>query len=429
MIDSVYKNFVYPLIFCFKGLNVKSKIAQISKLDKQHFKEVKNLQVVKLTGLLDIALSRSPFYRKVMAMKQGDIPGGLDAIGQFPVLTKEVIREVSADMLTNCSVAVARTTAGTTGVPVTVYVDKEALSWQLATRYYFFGIHGINIGDREARFWGRPQAGIKFKIRDFFLNRKRFNFCGDKDQLLIQVKSLVSYQPDYFYGYSSLILNAAIACAEHSVKPSGLKAIICTAELLTPQQRAYIKSVFACPVITEYGCTESDILAFECEFGRLHVMSHNVLIDESSGSGNFVYTDLNNTAMPIIRYDLGDDVQIDLDCRCECQRNLPVISQLKGRTIDQIITLPDGSTIHAVQFAYLIEDITNSGYDLLQFRIVYQRGKLKFIIHMNGDCVSFEKLLSDGIEKIINGRVPYSIKFEVVETEADQKFSYFEIKP
>jgi len=424
----IYRNILFPIIFYVKQLDIFSKMNALKQMDDCLFNDISNIQQFKFTKLLEIALNDSNYY-KIIVGKLAGFKYNIGCLSSFPILTKEIVRVNIKNIKTDCKEYDIRMTAGTTGTPVTVHVDKNALSWQLATRYFLFGWHGIRIGDREARFWGRPLQGYEYFLKDILLNRKRFCFCASsKEELIAEYKLLFKYKPDYFYGYSSLILNAAIVCEENNLEPPKLKAIICTAELLGTQQKKFIKRVFGCPVIVEYGCTESDIIAFECEHEKLHVMSHNILIESGSKTGGLVYTDLNNTAMPLIRYELGDNVDIDNSSKCLCKRNLPVISHLEGRTIGQLLILPDGTTLHVVKFAYLIEDIAKNGFEIVQFKIVYENNKLIFYINIIGDIKLFEKEMCLGINKIIKDIIPYSIKYGFIKSRPNKKYSYFEIR-
>jgi phenylacetate-CoA ligase len=353
----------------------------------------------------------------------------IDNLDKFPVLTKNVLRDLHAKIITSDSrISIIRSTAGTTGTPLSVAVDKEAHAWQLATRYFLFGWYGIRIGDREARFWGRPLSGISCNIKDALLNRKRFSFCGETSaEQLIEYESLISYNPDYLYGYSSLIVNAAIFIENNGLKAPKLKAVICTAEVLGKLQRRLIQRVFKCPVVVEYGCTESDILAFECEFGSMHIMSHNIHVHAPVDRGGLIYTDLNNLAMPLIKYNIGDLVAIDYTAACDCKRNLPIICHLEGREIGQILTFADGSTVHAVSFAYLIEDIAEVGFvDILQFKIIFKNNHLYFLFDANGDIEKFENEMRCGVDKIVKSKVNYSFVYGSINSGKYSKYSYFE---
>ena len=83
--------------------------------------------------------------------------------------------------------------------------------------------------------------------------------------------------PKLFLWIFILIMNAAAIWDRLNLLVPRLKAIICTAEILFPFQKDYIHKVFKCPVVMEYGCSEVDIIAFQCMYEKYHICSENVL--------------------------------------------------------------------------------------------------------------------------------------------------------
>jgi phenylacetate-CoA ligase len=64
--------------------------------------------------------------------------------------------------------------------------------------------------------------------------------------------------------------------------------------------------------------------------------------------GRLVCTGLLNTAMPLIRYEVGDRAAIaGPDHQCECGRRLPLLSNMEGRTRDLLIDR-DGRWIYSL---------------------------------------------------------------------------------
>ncbi len=412
----IYRFIVYPFIFLFNGVDVYGKLRRIRKFEKNNFEDIDKIQEQKLAGLFADKYGGSSLPQSVQ-------------LDKLPITTKNDLRlRGCGNSSENLGKHIVRMTAGTTGVPLTVLVNRDAWAWQLATRYFLFGWHGVKIGDREARFWGRPLNGYRNKFKNLLLNRKVFTFCAENnEQLLNEYSQLLSYRPDYIYGYSSLILQAAILCNTYKLEKPKIKAIFCTAELINSNQKSFIESVFNCKVFTEYGCTESDILAFECEYGNLHVIAYNIILEVDDNLG-VIYTDLNNNIAHIIRYNIGDSALIDDKIICDCGRKLPVITALNGRNIDQVFSLDDGSTIHAVSFAYLLEDLVGNGYQILQFKIVYENKKLIFFINLCGDADDFNLELCHGLDEILKGRVSYSVVYGAIQNVKNTKYSYFECK-
>lgn len=88
-------------------------------------------------------------------------------------MTKKRLRELSLAH-ESTSHAFARHTAGTSGEPTSINLSREELARMLSVRSYCYRHHGLRLGQREARLWGRSADTSGAKLRDFILNRKVF---------------------------------------------------------------------------------------------------------------------------------------------------------------------------------------------------------------------------------------------------------------
>lgn len=411
-----------------KRLNIKNKLSILAEYETLKYNNMDDIIYDKLLNLLHKACNYSKYYNNIFNDNNISIDciNNIEDIKLCPVLNKYCLNALNTeDMITGMRNGIKRMTAGTSGKPVTVFVSSEALSWQLSTRYHFYNWYGIKIGDREARFWGRPVEGHLYKINDYLLNRKRFTFTNNnKDLIFKEYNYLFSYKPDYLYGYSSLILNAAEFIYNNKLKPLKLKAIICTAESITKFQKQYIEKIFSCPVVEEYGCSETDIIAFECPNRNLHIASFRTIF-ELTENNEVIITDLDNLLMPLIRYELGDSVIISND-KCSCGRNLPVISKLLGRTINQLVKLEDGGSFHAVVFAYMLEDLVKKGFMLKQFKIIQCGRTITFVLDIDDDRDKFNRELRYIFNKLFGDKLNINVEFKPIEIVLGEKYSYFE---
>ncbi|MEO7195726.1 MAG: AMP-binding protein [Pseudonocardiaceae bacterium] len=95
------------------------------------------------------------------------------------------------------------------------------------------------------------------------------------------------------------------------------------------------------PVINDYGSTETGGLAGECPAGRMHLWADRLVFEvhdprtgrlTQDGCGQLVVTTLYREAMPLIRYNLEDAVEVDYGgCGCDCGWALPTVRVL-GRS-------------------------------------------------------------------------------------------------
>lgn len=271
-----------------------------------------------------------------------------------------------------------RKTAGTSGRPITVLASRRAQAASLAARYRCYDWYGVRPGDREARFWGRPlqPASISRALRNLVLNRTVFDSRHVQPDVAAETRRrIVAGGFDYAYGYSSLIMKLARSMESDGMQPiPGMKLVVTTAESSTEPERAWLASTFGGRVADEYGCSEIDIIAFTCPAGRRHIMAENVLVEAlpiegQPGLSQIVITDLNNEAMPIIRYCVEDLIRLSADV-CPCGRTLPILESVQGRSRRQFIRTPEGRSVHVVPFAYFMEERQGAGVPIRQFKVV-----------------------------------------------------------
>lgn len=293
----------------------------------------------------------------------GHVVSSIEEVSKQKPLTKGTFRE-AANSGQNKSAGFSRHTAGTTGEPTSIVLSREELARMLAVRAYCYRKHGLRLGQREARIWGRAANTLGAKVRDLLLNRQVFYPAeGDVEAT---VARLVSWRPEYVYGYTSLILEAAQVIKNKGFKPTGIKAVVCTAEAILPAQKRYISEAFRAPVIEEYGSTEFDIIAFECSGGHMHLVNPWLWVESDNNS--VLITDVFRRSQGLVRYQLGDDLKL-LSCDCEELGDSKIIDELRGRSAHQFAFLGPDMKFHAVVFGRLIDRYMDEFDDCFNFYI------------------------------------------------------------
>lgn len=110
-----------------------------------------------------------------------------------------------------------------------------------------------------------------------------------------------------------------------------LRALFVGGEPLSQPRRERISKLWGVPVVEEYGSTETGSLAGECPYGNLHLWADRALFEvydpdtgtiSEEGSGQLVVTPLFRQAMPLLRYNLEDNVEVSY-ASCQCGWHLP----------------------------------------------------------------------------------------------------------
>lgn len=347
--------------------------------------ELRLLQLSKLRLLLGYAKENVPFYKKTLMSRNGFLLEDLEELHDLPFLTKaDLKREQAALRSRECFVFLTpKTTGGSTGMPVTITKTRSAMAWELAATWRGYSWAGIEIGDRQARFWGVPfHEKDKWRARliDQIANRKRCSaFAFTESDLRSYTQAMEGFRPRYFYGYVSMLEEYAKFIRSKGITlPFKLQCIITTSEVLAATQRRLIEDTFLTRVFNEYGSGELGSIAHECEKGSLHISAENMIVEVLNGNrpsqpgevGELVITELNNYATPLIRYRTGDFASVSNN-PCTCGRTLPVLNNLYGRSYDTIRNR-EGKLFHGEFMMYIFEDAQRRHLGIQAFQVIQE---------------------------------------------------------
>ena len=302
---------------------------------------------------------------------------------QLPLITKADLIASNAALRSDShrGPVTVKTTGGSTGQAVTVRKSRRATALEAAANWRGFRWEGIDIGHRQGRFWGMPVTTFgrfRAKTIDWVANRRRFSaFKFSPEDIARYLIEISKFRPQYLYGYASMLRSLAAHVIQSGESfPADLRAVVSTSEPLTPPDRRLFQQAFAAPVFNEYGCGELGTIAHECERGQLHVHAENLLVEildsstgaATSGPGEVVVTELNNLAMPLVRYQLGDFAEMSHQ-PCPCGRTLPTLHNVFGRSYDMIRNR-QGEHFHGEFFMYIFEDARRQNMGVNAFQVV-----------------------------------------------------------
>jgi phenylacetate-CoA ligase len=394
----------------------------------------------KINDLIHYAYEHVRYYREKFD-ERGIHPSqinGYKDLPYLPILSKPDILSNEEKLVTNPSnqKLYTRKTSGSTGMTLHFQKEAGALAMNDAIMWRCYQWYGIDVGDRQARFWGVPvtrAARLREYMKDSVLNRIRISaFDISTTACIQQMERIERFRPAYFYGYTS-----AIYAFCHFIKEQGrdlrklkLKAVICTAEKMYDHHRVLLEEMFDCPVVDEYGSSENGIIAFQCRHGSMHMMADHLCIEflDEKGErlkpgepGRIVITDLVSYHMPLIRYDIGD-IGRYTDKTCTCGVNLPLMEIVEGRKED-FIRLKDGRMVHAAYLCYTLKD--DSVYEFKMYQMALDRLLVQIVKSPRFGPHS-EELLEKKLRSALNAGV--SISFDYVDKiprDESGKLRYF----
>jgi phenylacetate-CoA ligase len=431
--------FYYPIQF-LRGQKVKACLHQVISHQNAPLKELEELRDRKIIDLVNHAYEHIPYYREKFDEKDihPSLINGYKDLAYLPILSKSeiLLNENRLVVISNNKRLYTRKTSGSTGMTLHFKKDANALGMNDAIMWRCYHWYGINVGERQVRFWGVPVTKAeRFReyIKDTVLNRIRISaFDISASASIRQLERIERFKPAYFYGYTSAIYGFCLFLKEQGrdFRKLNLMAVICTAEKMYDHHRVLLEEMFDCPVVDEYGSSENGIIAFQCRHGNMHMMADHLCIeflDEDGKSvkpgelGRIVITDLASYHMPLIRYDIGD-IGRYTERICTCGVNLPLMEIVEGRKED-FIRLKGGKMVHAAYLCYTLKD--DSVYEFKMYQKDIDR-LLVLIVKSPQFGPHSEAMLKKKLRSALSAEV--SISFNYVDTiprDKSGKLRYF----
>lgn len=317
--------------------------------------ELQILQKERYKSFVSQAIEHSVYFKDKFINQKN--PTDLSAIFQLPILSKEDIRSNLNDVYTiDRKGAVISKTGGTTGKSLEVYFTKEDFQERFAMLDNFRANFGYKLGKKTAWFSGKNILTNKdvlknrFWKEDYIYKVKYYStFHIKKDYLGYYIKDLIDFAPEFLVGFPSNILEIAkYGITENLSFPKGIvKAIFPTAESITEVNKNIIESFFHCGVYDQYASSEGAPFIIECSNRNLHLELQSGVFEvlnkdnEPAQSGKLVVTSFTTHGTPLIRYDIGDSIELSAEI-CNCGNNNPLVKQILGRIDDYVYSIEKG---------------------------------------------------------------------------------------
>jgi len=212
------------------------------------------------------------------------------------------------------------------------------------------------------------------------------------------------------------------------------RLVFTDSEILTINMRKNIEEAFSAKVTDIYGTYETDNIAYECHYHNgYHIAMDCVIMEficegrkaDPFEEGEIVVTVLNNFAMPFIRYNLHDIGAYNPGI-CPCGRKFPLLTNIRGRSDDYMITA-DGKKLSFATLGAYWHSLTKFVYE---FQLIQEDINVftVFIVpnnSFNDDC---RKIIVSEINKCFPG-ANIDIKLvPSIQREGSGKFKAFKSK-
>ncbi len=434
------KKLMLPIQDFVTGTKITNDYKLLMDSDYFNLEQLYSLQFKKLKLLLNHAYNNFDYYRDLFNKIDLDIENinNLDDIKKIPFLDKQIARDAGEKLfcshLNKPSYKYGKT-GGTTGIPL--FYKKNIRTRSVGWGAYYRWYEWLNLipGDSRVSLWGAPTVLTnKFSkrfydhIKSFFSNTLVINsFNINEKTLKLIVPAIEKKKPKIIHGYLSAILQLSYYLEKNNINGIRPEVILPTTETLLPPYRKYIEKTFSAKVYDQYGCGECGSIAFECpEQNGLHVAMEHCIIEiinkDSSGFGDVVVTDLDNLAMPFIRYKNGDRAKL-ISEKCECGRSSERLVSILGRDIDTII-INNGSKVHGVFFTDIMGEFNFFENRLIKRFQAFQDNPGDLIFKIEGTRLSEvnHKKLFKTFQKFFNNvEIQY---YDFIPSDPSGKFRY-----
>ncbi|NQY30827.1 MAG: phenylacetate--CoA ligase family protein [Flavobacteriaceae bacterium] len=317
-----------------------------------------------------------------------------NSIEDFPIVDKTLIRSNFTSFIDSSRQDfIKANTGGTSGNPFEFYLESGvSRSKEKAHFNWYWGQFGYKEGDRILMIRGEALSGDQLYEYQAIDNKLAIScYLINASNIEQVIKEINKFKPKFIHAYPSA-LKIFIKCIDQNVLKLDVdvKSIFLGSEGLLLKDKNRFETYFNAKIAHWYGHSERLVHAGNCLYsddfhiypfyGYLELLdeSNNVII-EAKLKGRIIATGFDNSVMPLIRYDTGDEAEYSETIECNCGFKGRSLRKIYGRGQDYIY-LKDKTKISLTAFIFgqhfeefeLIKEIQleQSTYGDLLIRIV-----------------------------------------------------------
>ncbi len=266
-----------------------------------------------LNRIVQYAQKNIPFYQDLY----GRSPIAVNSIRDFeqlPIITKTQVREYSKQS----AGATLINTGGSSGEPLSFYIDKNAWAREWAHMHYIWGLRGYLHTQLMITILGRNLGKDLYKYNAVH-NEIRVNPYLDAGARASDIVNLITEYPVmYIQGYPSSIYNLLreiepqLGERDRALVSSRIKCCFLSSEYPIPYMTKYLHDTWNLDYISWYGHSEMCVLAYDNDRDGKYTPFITYGYAEDVG-GMLCGTSYHNHDMPLIRYSTGDIIESKAD--------------------------------------------------------------------------------------------------------------------
>ncbi len=438
---------VLPGMAQFTDVKIWQEYKQMMRKEALSLDELKEHQFSRLKNILHHAYEKVPFYKerfRAIGLHPEDIRNNEDII-LIPPTTKEDIMSSFPEGITAQGMNRAQwkyvASSGTTRQIIGIHDFKKAnTNWAAGLRAHkLAGNHtvgkkwmeipphmctnicGIDDSGKGEKFFSRRMMGLLLRgnykalrhdLYQYFYRQRQniyrritlpsFGSEGtnipEKD-IEAYIDAIRKYQPYILEGLPLYLYTFAKYLIKKEIPPPKVGVIKPFGGSMTSVMKETIETAFACEVYDTYGCSEMGFIACDCKKHEgLHLFMDLYYIDilrdgkpVSPGElGRIYITDLENRAMPWIRYDVGDVGRYFIEDHGCGRRSIRL--QVEGR-VEDTLSNSKGELFTSDQ----VFDFFHGFKELDHFQLIEKsKGNLDLLcVPSNGTGINKEKIIQE----------------------------------
>jgi phenylacetate-CoA ligase len=361
----------FPAIYTGQAATLMALRRQYDQSQWWTQERIEQSQFQQLTMLAEHAVRSVPFHAQRLR-GAGFIPGQPmtpEIWKRLPILSRGELRDQgeglhAASYPRSFGQTSIVSSGGSTGIPVRVLkTAMDGFMWQVA-HLRELEWHGIDVGLELAN-----SMGMSKEKRDAYMKQPGtfedaggvvveswgapVALLGETGPMGIfephhpveqQADFLIKRRPAYMRMMPSALRMLLTHFGERGKDLDSLRCIWTMSEAVDESLRELCRETFGCPVISNYTCNETGYIALQCPSGtNFHAVSESILLEVLDQDGNacvpgeigrVVVTPLHNYAMPLLRYQVGDEAEVGTPC--SCGRGLKSLKRIVGRIEDYV---------------------------------------------------------------------------------------------